>query len=45
MLSIMMTLFSLSSLCRRSNQKVHVTQRFMEYHAITDFSKGPFADN
>ncbi|CAN0481931.1 unnamed protein product [Rangifer tarandus platyrhynchus] len=30
---------------RRSNQKVHMTQRFMEYHAITDFSKGPFADN
>ena len=41
----MMMLFSLSSLCRRSNRKVYMTQQFMEYHANSDVWELPVSDN
>ena len=45
MFSVMMTWLSLSSVCRQSNQKVYMTQQFMEYHANSDVWQGPVSDN
>lgn len=45
MFSVMMTLLSLSSVCRQSNRKVYMTQQFMEYHVKSDVWKGSVSDN
>ena len=45
MISVIMTLFSLSSLCRQSNRKVQVTQQFMEYHVNSHFNQDQISDN
>lgn len=45
MFSVMMTMLSLSSVCRQSNRKVYMTQQFMEYHTNSDVRKGPVSDN
>ena len=44
-MAMMMTLFSLSFLCRQSNRTVRVTQSFMEYHVKSDSNHGPISDN
>ena len=45
MFSVMMTILSLSSVCRQSNRKVYMTQQFMEYHTNSDVRTGPVSGN